>query len=96
MAGGWRKVFCALVLSAIVLIALHTHASFDPLDDQPLASGHHCLLCITAHLPQAVSSGTVAPLPPSTAADTLSLATMESAREPKLAFSLYMRPPPAL
>ena len=96
MTVGWRKVFCTLVLSAIVLIALHTHASIDPLDDQPLNGGHHCLLCIAAHLPQAVSSGTVTPVPPTAAADTLSFAAAESAREPQLAFSLYMRPPPAL
>lgn len=95
MSGGWRKVFCALVLSAIVLIALHTHASIDPLDDQPLNGGHHCLLCITAHLPQAVNSGNPVVVPPVASTVTLAAVQMDQAREPQVAFSLYMRPPPA-
>jgi hypothetical protein len=96
VATGWRRVFCAVVLSAIVLIALHSHAYVDPLDDQPINGGHHCLLCIAAHLPQAVSAGTPTPVPPGASAVTLSFTKMVATREPQIAFSLYMRPPPAL
>ncbi len=96
MVGGWQKVFCVLVVSAIVLIALHTHASIDPLDDQPLNGGHHCLLCITAHLPQAVNSGTPLIVPPVTSTVTLAAAEMDVARELQVSFSLYMRPPPSV
>ena len=96
MTVGWRKVFCALVVSAIVLIALHTHASIDPLDDQPLNGGHHCLLCITAHLPRAVNSPTPLVAPPVRSTVTLAASKLDAAREPQVSFSLYMRPPPAL
>lgn len=92
----WRKIFCAVVLSAIVLVALHSHAYLDPLDEQPINGGHHCLLCITAHLPQAVSPGVSMPVPPAASSIALAFAKPDVTRESQLAFSLYMRPPPAL
>lgn len=96
VATGWRRLFCALVLSAIVLIALHSHALLDPLDDQPINDGHHCLLCIAAHLPQAVSSRTQLPLLPSSFSILHASSEIHASHEAQLAFSLYMRPPPAL
>ena len=94
VATGWRRVFCALILSAIVLIALHSHAFLDPLDDQPINSGHHCMLCIAAHLPQAVSTSAPLPIPPSSMAMTPTSPGARLAPNAELAFSLYMRPPP--
>jgi hypothetical protein len=96
VATGWRRIFCALVLSTIVLIALHSHAFLDPLDDQPINGGHHCLLCIAAHLPQAVSSSAEIPLLPNSSAVLLASSELGTPHEAQLAFSLYMRPPPAL
>ena len=96
VATGWRRVFCTLVLSAIVLIALHSHAFLDPLDDQPINGGHHCLLCIAAHLPQAVSSSAPLPVPPTIVAMTLVSSGASLSPDAKLAFSLYMRPPPSI
>ena len=95
-ASRWRQVFCVVLLSAIVLVALHSHSSIDPLDEQPLSGGHHCLLCIAAHLPSATSNTAIAPLPP--ASRILALASLDphANREAQLAFSLYMRPPPAV
>lgn len=96
IATGWRRIFCALVLSAIVLIALHSHAVLDPLDEQPINGGHHCLLCIAAHLPQAVSSTAQILLLPSSSAVLLTSSKTDVPHETQLAFSLYMRPPPVL
>ena len=95
-ASRWRQVFCVVLLSAIVLVALHSHAWTDPLDEQPLNGGHHCLLCIAAHLPSATSNAAIAPLPPGYC--TIAVASLDpnAQREAQLAFSLYMRPPPAL
>lgn len=83
------------MLSAIVLIALHSHALLDPLDDHPISGGHHCLLCIAAHLPQAVSSNAQVLLLPNSSAVLLASGESDTAHEARLSFSLYMRPPPA-
>lgn len=95
-ASRWRQIFSTVLLSAIVLVALHSHSSIDPLDEQPLTGGHHCLLCIAAHLPSAVSNAAVTPLPPVVSPIAVIATNIAIKRETKIAFSLYMRPPPAL
>ena len=93
-ASRWRQVFCAVLLSAIVLVALHSHSYIDPFDEQPMSGGHHCLLCIAAHLPSAMSSASIAPLLPVASSVALSATDSQVRPEAEIAFSLYMRPPP--
>ena len=93
-ASRWRQVFCAVLLSAIVLVALHSHSYIDPLDEQPMSGGHHCLLCMTAHLPSALSSATFVPLPPAATSIAMTASDNEVKRDVQITFSLYMRPPP--
>jgi hypothetical protein len=95
-ASRWRQVFCVVLLSAIVLVALHRHSSIDPFDEQTPSGGHHCLLCIAAHQPSATSNTAIAPLPPGSRTIAVASINPHANREAQLAFSLYMRPPPAL
>jgi hypothetical protein len=95
-ASRWRQILCTVLLCTMVLVALHSHSSIDPFDEQPLSGGHHCLLCIAAHLPSAMSNAAVAPLPPAASSIALTALHMEVKRETQIAFSLYMRPPPTL
>ncbi len=91
----WRQVFCTVLLSTIVLVALHSHVCADPLTDQPLNGGHHCLLCIAAHLPSAMSQAAVVPAPPRACHVAIASANAGVNHESEIAFSLYMRPPPS-
>lgn len=95
-ASRWRQILCTVLLCTIVLVALHSHSSIDPFDEQPLSGGHHCLRCIAAHLPSAMSHAAVAPLPPAASSITQTATDTEARRETQIAFSLYMRPPPTL
>jgi len=90
----WRQVFCTVLLSTIILVALHSHVCADPLTDQPLNGGHHCLVCIAAHLPSATSNVMAVPLPPSSCHVAVASTDSVLHRETQIAFSLYMRPPP--
>lgn len=90
----WRQVFCTVLLSTIVLVALHSHVCADPLGDQPLNGGHHCLLCIAAHLPSAMSHVSVVPVPPRASHVAIVSTSARVKHESEIAFSLYMRPPP--
>jgi hypothetical protein len=89
-----RAGCCLLVLLVTSLDAIHSHGPVNALGAKPLRSGEHCVLCMAAHLPLAVSASTAAPVPVFTAAAMLPSFHMEPAREPLSAFSLYMRPPP--
>ena len=94
-ASGLRQILCLAVVCALVLVAFHCHSAIDTTDAQPISGSHHCLVCITAHLPQVVST-TVAFAPPLTArAGTLTTALNGRMHDVLLPFSLYMRPPPA-
>ena len=90
----WRQVFCTVLLCTIVLVALHSHVCADPLTDQPLNGGHHCLRCVAAHLPSTMSNVAVVPLPPPTSHVAVVAPTSASKHDSEIAFSLYMRPPP--
>jgi hypothetical protein len=91
-----RKISCALLLCGIVLVAMHSHATIDPLESQPISDGHHCQLCIAAHLPQVVSAAAAVLAPPGPSAVAPVIVELDAMGEPQLAFSLYMRPPPSL
>jgi hypothetical protein len=95
-ANRWRQILCTVLLCTIVLVALHSHSFIDPFDKQPISGRHHCLLCIAAHLPSAMSHVATAPLQPAATPVAQSTTDAEVTREPRIAFSLYMRPPPAL
>lgn len=95
-ASRWRQLFCTVLLCAIALVAFHSHSASDPFDEQPMSGGHHCLLCVAAHLPSAMSTTTVVPVPPAAGSIALTLTDSEQRREAQITFSLYMRPPPAL
>jgi hypothetical protein len=80
---------CLLVLFLTSLDAIHSHGPANP-----LRSGEHCLLCMAAHLPMAVSASAAAPAPVFAAVTTLSYFHAGPARQPLNVFSLCMRPPP--
>lgn len=88
---GARAGLCLLVLFVTSLDAIHSHGPTSP---QASRSGEHCVLCLAAHLPLAVSASTAAPAPVFTEAAMLPSLHTEPARQPLSAFSLYMRPPP--
>lgn len=89
------KALLGVVLLCITtLISIHAHASADPLQADPLSGSHHCLLCVAAQLPLAVSACTDVPTPVFTAPATVTFWQLETVVEPLSTFSLYTRPPP--
>lgn len=85
---------CLLLMGLSSYDAIHIHRSVGPAESAPLTS-HHCLLCLAAHVPAAVSA--------SPAAALLSISCMTQL-PPEQADSyesagmlpLYTRPPPPL
>ncbi len=91
--GRWKAVLCLLLLCVLSIDALHVH---DPFASAGAPSGnpHHCVLCMAAHLPLAVSPSTDAPIPQYRRLSSLPPAAAYD-YESLVGFSLYMRPPPA-
>lgn len=85
---------CLLVLFFASLDAVHSHRSVNPLGTTPLHSGEHCVLCLAAHLPLAVSGGTAAIAPVFTAVSETPRFCAEPGLDRLSGFSLYIRPPP--
>lgn len=88
--------FAAIVgLSLLFLTsydAIHVHSGSASSQEDPVAS-HHCLLCLSAHLPLAVH---VAPMLPGAAFSRAAapIPDQPDSYDSAIAFSLYTRPPP--
>ena len=83
---------CLLLLGLSSYDAIHVHRSVGPLENAPL-SPHHCLLCLAAHLPLAVSASPAAPMLPVARATAL-VPKQVGRYESATSFPLYTRPPP--
>ncbi len=85
-------MLCLLLLCVLSIDALHVH---DPLAAAAAPSGnpHHCVLCMAAHLPLALSPSAIAPTPSCRQSD-IALPADTYAYESLAGFPLYMRPPP--
>jgi hypothetical protein len=89
-----KALLGVVLLCVTTLVGIHTHAQADPLQADPLSGSHHCLLCVTAQLPLAVSACAAAPTPVFTAPVTVTIGDLDTVVEPRHTFSLYTRPPP--
>ena len=88
----FAAMVCLLLMCVSSYDAIHVHSSVGPLESAPLAP-HHCLLCLAAHLPVAISAGPATPIPRFTCAAPLppeQVASYESAAT----LVPYTRPPP--
>jgi hypothetical protein len=88
-----RALVCALLLCLIIADNLHTHRVLTPAEAAPLSDSPHCLLCMAAHLPVAISEQSAIPVPSFTRETTLA-AHPVCVYESCPAFTLYIRPPP--